>query len=69
MRGMKPKIEVGRQGPPKSSTAKMVGYVHCSLSFTVVQQQARLVVGQLQLLGNGATEAARRREIRGPKNG
>ena len=33
-----------------------------ALSFTVVQQQARLVLGQLQLLGDGATEAARRRE-------
>ena len=55
----------GRQGPPKSDKALMAGYVgfvRRSLSFTVVQQQARLVLGRLQLLGDGATEAARRRE-------
>ena len=55
----------GRQGPPKSDKALMAGYVgfvRRSLSFIVVQQQARLVLGRLQLLGDGATEAARRRE-------
>ena len=31
-------------------------------TFTVVQQQARLILGRLQLLGDGTTEAARRRE-------
>ena len=32
------------------------------LSFTAVQQQARLLLDRLQLLGEGATEAVRRRE-------
>ena len=38
-------MQPGRQGPPKSRTALLasfVGYVRSSLSFTVVQQQARL---------------------------
>ena len=58
-------MQPGRQGPPKSSKALIagyVGYVRRSLSFTVVQQQARLVLARLQLLGDGATEAASRRE-------
>ena len=56
----------GRQGPPKSDKALMAGYVgfvRRSLSFIVVQQQARLVLGRLQLLGDGAMEAARRRAV------
>jgi len=58
-------MQPGRQGPPKSRTALLagfVGYVRRSLSYTVVQQQARLVLGRLRLLGDGAPEAGRRRE-------
>ena len=55
----------GRRGPPRSREAQLaslVGYVRRQLSFTAVQQQARLLLDRLQLLGEGATEAARRRE-------
>ena len=34
-----------------------------SLPFTAVQQQARLLLDRLQLLGDGSTEAARRRDM------
>ena len=39
-----------------------VGFVRRSLSFTVVQQQARLLLGRLRLLGGGLAEAQRRRQ-------
>ena len=58
-------MQPGRQGPVKSTAAQLassVGFVRRSLSFTVVQQQARLLLGRLRLLGDGAAEAARRRQ-------
>ena len=42
----------------QSREAQLAG----GLSFTAVQQQARLLLDRLQLLGEGAGEAARRRE-------
>ena len=57
--------QAGRPGPPKSREAELaslVGYLRRSLSFTAVQQQARLLLDRLQLLGEGASEAARRRD-------
>ena len=53
-----------QQGPPSSKEARMasvVGYVRRTLSFTTVQQQARLLLSRLQLLGPGTGDAARRR--------
>ena len=52
-------------GPPKSRAAQLaglVGYVRRRLSFTAVQQQARLLLNRLQLLGEGANVAAARRD-------
>ena len=49
----------------KSREAQLAGevaFVRRRLSFTSVQQQARLLLDRLQLLGEGAGEAARRRE-------
>ena len=49
----------------KSREAQLAGevaFVRRRLSFTAVQQQARLLLDRLQLLGEGAGEAARRRE-------
>ena len=43
--------------------AGIVGYVRRAQSFTAVQQQARLLLDRLQLLGDGATEATRRRDM------
>ena len=40
-----------------------VGYLRRKLSYTAVQQQARLLLDRLQLLGHGAREAGRRREM------
>ena len=58
-------MQPGRQGLVKSTAAQLassVGFLRRSLSFTVVQQQARLLLGRLRLLGDGAAEAARRRQ-------
>ena len=57
--------QAGRHGPSRSREAELaslVGYLRRSLSFTAVQQQARLLLDRLQLLGDGASEAARRRD-------
>ena len=59
--GMQP----GRQGPPKSDAAQLaalVSYVRRQLSVTAVREQARMLLERLQLLGDGSTDAARRRE-------
>ena len=40
----------------------MVGFVRRRLSYTAVQQQARLLLDRLQLLGEGANAAAVRRD-------
>ena len=55
----------GRRGPSKSRAAELanyVSYVRRQLSFTAVQQQAKLLLDRLQLIGDGASDAARRRE-------
>ena len=52
-------------GPPKSRAAQLAGlfgYVRRRLSYTAVQQQARLLLDRLQLLGEGANAAAVRRD-------
>ena len=49
----------------KSKAAQMankVGFLRRRLSFAAVQGQARLLLDRLQLLGDGAREAAGRRE-------
>ena len=49
----------------KSKAAQMaceVGFLHRRLSFADVQSQARLLLDCLQLLGDGAREAAGRRD-------
>ena len=53
------------QGIPMSRAAQLaglVGYVRRRLSFCAVQQQARLLLDRLQLLGEGADRAAGRRD-------
>ena len=53
------------QGIPMSRAAQLaglVGYVRRRLSFCAVQQQARLLLDRLQLLGEGAERAAGRRD-------
>ena len=55
----------GRRGAPKSREAKLaqhVGYIRRRLCFTAVQQQARLLLDRLGLLGDGVGEAAKRRD-------
>ena len=42
--------------------AGLVGYVRRRLSFKAVQQQARLLLDRLHLLGEGADRAAGRRD-------
>ena len=42
--------------------ASQVAHLRRKLSFTAVQSQARLLLDRLQLLGDGSTEAARRRD-------
>ena len=39
-----------------------VGYLRRRLSFTAVQEQSRLLLDRMQLLGDGARDARRRRE-------
>ena len=49
----------------KSKAAQMaseVGFLRRRLSFAAIQGQARLLLDRLQLLGDGAREAAGRRE-------
>ena len=46
----------------EAQLAEEVALVRRRLSFTAVQQQARLLLDRLQLLGEGVGEAARRRE-------
>ena len=41
--------------------AGLVAYIRRTLSITVVREQARLLLDRLQLLGDGAAEARRRR--------
>jgi hypothetical protein len=58
-------LQPGRQGPVRSREAKLtglVGYVRRDLAFTAVREQARLLLDRLELLGDGATQAARRRD-------
>ena len=55
----------GRKGPQKSKDAQMaqhVSYVRRKFSFLAVQQQARLLLDRLSLLGDRASEAAKRRD-------
>ena len=58
-------VQPGRRGPLKTKEAELaglVGYVRRRLSFTAAQQQAKLLLDRLQLLGDGASEAAGRRD-------
>ena len=53
------------RGVPMSRAAQLaglVGYVRRRLSFKLVQQQARLLLDRLHLLGEGAERAAGRRD-------
>ena len=53
-----------QHGPVRARDARMasvVGFVRRTLSFTTVQQQAKLLLSRLQLLGPGEADAARRR--------
>ena len=57
-------LQPGRRRPQKSKEAEraaLVGHIRRQLAFTAVQQQAKLLLDRLQLLGDGATEAERRR--------
>ena len=45
-----------------SEKAGLVGYLRRTLSFTAVRETARLLLDRLRLLGDGAAEAARRRD-------
>ena len=52
------------RGPTRSRAAEkagLVAYLRRSLSITCVREQARLLLGRLRLLGDGAAEAGRRR--------
>ena len=72
MEAEKAKFPNGHQGPeartpwPRRSReaqlASLVSWVRRQLSFLAVQQQQRLLLGRLQQLGEGAMEAARRRD-------
>ena len=58
-------LQPGRRTHPKSRATQMaglVGYVRRKLSFTAVQQQSKLLLDRLQLLGEGSAEAAARRD-------
>ena len=58
-------MQPSRQGPPRSDAAQMaalVSYVRRQLSITAVREQARMLLERLQLLGDGSTDASRRRE-------
>ena len=70
--GMEKLAKVGRAGTQpgqrllfKSKAAQMaceVGFLRRRLSFAAVQSRARLLLDCLQLLGDGAREAAGRRD-------
>ncbi len=54
----------GQQGAVRAREAQLAGLVASirrRLSFTAVQQQAKLLLDRLRLLGDGAVEAANRR--------
>ena len=58
-------LQPGRRGMPRSRVAQLaglVGYVRWQLSFTAVQQQQRLLLDWLDLLGDGVRQAMRRRD-------
>ena len=42
---------------------RLVGYVFRVLSFTAVHQQARRLLARIQLLGDGVSKAAKRRDL------
>ena len=46
----------------EAQLAGEVAYLRRRLSFTAVQQQSRLLLDRLQLLGDGSRDAARRRD-------
>ena len=55
----------GHRGLYKSREAELASHVSSvrrQLSFTAVREQARLLLDRLQLLGDGAREAASRRD-------
>ena len=51
-----------RRKSREAELASLVGDIRRQLSFRAVQQQARLLLDRLHLLGDGATEAGRRRD-------
>ena len=52
----------GRAVSSEAKLASLVSWVRRQLSFLAVQQQQRLLLGRLQLLGDGTREAANRRD-------
>ena len=57
-------LQPGRRRPQRSKEAEraaLVGQIRRQLAFKAVQQQSKLLLDRLQLLGDGATEAERRR--------
>ena len=55
----------GPRGPAKTSEAKLaslVSWIRRQLSFLAVQQQQRLLLERLQLLGDGSRQAGKRRD-------
>ena len=57
-------LQPGRRRPQKSREAEraaLVGQIRRQLAFKAVQQQSKLLLDRLQLLGDGAVEAERRR--------
>ena len=58
-------LQPGVRGAPKPRAAQLaglVGHVRRKLSISAVQQTSRLLLDRLQLLGEGAAEAAARRD-------
>ena len=58
--------EPGYRATGKSKEAQLsaeVAFLRRRLSMTAVREQARLLIDRLQLLGDGAGQAARRREF------
>ena len=58
-------LQPGVRGAPKPRAAQLaglVGHVRRKLSICAVQQTSRLLLDRLQLLGEGAAEAAARRD-------
>ena len=57
-------LQPGRRRPQRSKEAEraaLVGQIRRQLAFKAVQQQTKLLLDRLQLLGDGATDAERRR--------